>query len=288
MGSLLYHAGALGDFITALPALQAWRRLHIGDRIVLLGKPAFAALLSKKPPFDEVWDVESVRFSSLFSADPGRELAPLFGSFTSALLFSPDSSPLSANLARLGAVGIIRQDPFPSTPVPIVEHHLSLFRGLPLGEDERAPRIDVLADAAPEPRGAVALHPGSGSLAKNWPRERFLALSLLFRSSGERTVWIAGPAETGLALPAGEWAWRDLSLPALASGLARSRLFVGNDSGVSHLAAAVGCPTVALFGASDPAVWAPRGGRVRILHGETMEDIALESVAEVCRSLLAG
>jgi ADP-heptose:LPS heptosyltransferase len=299
MASLLYHAGALGDFITTLPAMSVWRRLHPQERIVLLGKPGFAALLSpaqgpaawpRASPFDEAWDAEAARFSSLFSAEPSSALSPLFSRFTSALLFCPGSSPLPANLRRLGTASIVRQDPFPSVRMPAIEHHLSLFAGvprIPFEEEERVPCIRVPTDAAPEPRGAVALHPGSGSPVKNWPFDRFVALGGLLRSAGERVVWVLGPAEEGTALPEGERAWKGLALASLAAGLACSRLFVGNDSGVAHLAAATGCPTVALFGASDPEVWAPRGHIVKILHGSGMRAITLESVARACLTILA-
>lgn len=57
------------------------------------------------------------------------------------------------------------------------------------------------------------------------------------------------------------------SLVELARSLAGARLYIGNDSGVSHLAAAVGCPTVVLFGPTDPRVWAPRGGHVTVVRG---------------------
>jgi ADP-heptose:LPS heptosyltransferase len=72
---------------------------------------------------------------------------------------------------------------------------------------------------------------------------------------------------------------RDLPLPQLAAALARCRLFLGHDSGVSHLAAAVGTPCVLLFGPTDPAMWAPPGDHVRILRrGESMDTIAVDEV----------
>jgi ADP-heptose:LPS heptosyltransferase len=78
-------------------------------------------------------------------------------------------------------------------------------------------------------------------------------------------AWVLGPAEEGMRLPAGARAWRSLPLPGLAAALAACALFVGNDSGTTHLAAACGCPTLALFGPTDPAAWAPRGRAARVL-----------------------
>jgi heptosyltransferase-2 len=71
----------------------------------------------------------------------------------------------------------------------------------------------------------------------------------------------------------------NLPLPELAAALARSRLFLGHDSGVSHLAAAVGAPCVLLFGPSDPAMWAPPGDHVRVLRrGAALDAISVDEV----------
>jgi ADP-heptose:LPS heptosyltransferase len=82
--------------------------------------------------------------------------------------------------------------------------------------------------------------------------------------------------------------WRSLPLPVLAARLAQCRLYVGNDSGVTHLAAATGCPTVALFGESDPRVWAPRGERVTVLGSghRGMEAIDIADVFSACVDFL--
>ncbi|MFA5058011.1 MAG: glycosyltransferase family 9 protein, partial [Opitutaceae bacterium] len=80
-------------------------------------------------------------------------------------------------------------------------------------------------------------------------------------------------------LPSGVEVSENLPLPALAVQLAQCRLFLGHDSGLSHLAAAVGTPCVLLFGPTDPAMWAPPGGHVRVIRrGETLDAIAIEEV----------
>jgi ADP-heptose:LPS heptosyltransferase len=289
VASLVYHAGALGDFLTALPALHAWRILHPAQHIVLLGLPGFAALAGTPIPFDEVWDASSARFAALFGecgpAD-ARLLAP-FASFGSALLFALDSSPLRRNLAAAGVRGIIRQDPFPAEPVPIVDYHLALFPTLAFSDQDRIPRVAhhgrVFTGSAP-----VALAPGSGSAAKCWPLERYLGLARALEIAGAAVTWIRGPAEQGLVLPPGATVLNYPLLPDLASFLAGCRLYVGNDSGVTHLAAACGCSVVALFGASDPRVWSPRGRQVRVITGLTrhMHAIEVAEVLEVCWGFL--
>ena len=284
MASLIYHSGALGDFITTLPAIARWREDRPGERLILLGRPAHASIAT--PPFDETWDAEAPVFSPLFSGSVTTDspLAGRLGKVTSALLFAASSSSLAESLARVGVREIVRQDPFPTSAIHVIDYHLSLFPLRDRGED-RIPRIRI---PELESQDVVAIHTGSGSAGKNWPRERYIQLAARLIERGERIAWIVGPAETGLEPFPGGDVWRSLTLPWLAARLARCRLYVGNDSGVTHLAAAAGCPTVALFGQSDPGVWAPRGVRVRILgagsHG--MRSIELEDVLRACEVFL--
>jgi ADP-heptose:LPS heptosyltransferase len=121
----------------------------------------------------------------------------------------------------------------------------------------------------------LCLHPGSGSPAKNWPAQRFAEVALCAqRELGLRVVLIHGPAD-GVAVSDVQTyvqdldhsVLRDLPLPLLAAILARCTAYVGNDSGVSHMAAALGVPTVAIFGPTDPEVWAPRGPSAHIVAG---------------------
>jgi heptosyltransferase-2 len=119
------------------------------------------------------------------------------------------------------------------------------------------------------PDGAVVLHPGSGSPGKNWPPEAFAALARALLP-GREVIVVEGPADREAAAPAlsvpGTRAVRGFPLRLLGALLGRSRLVVGNDSGVTHLAAAFGARVLALFGPTDPAVWAPTGDLVRVLR----------------------
>ena len=289
--SLIYHTGALGDFITTLPAFDAWRRTHREERIALLGVPAFASL-ALPGVLDQAWDAGSRFFASLFSAGgPDVALAGRLRPVGSALLFASALSPVERHLRALGVTDILRQDPFPNDRTPVVDYHLSLFSGLLLTPDERIPRVRVDDADAPHVTGStIALHAGSGSPAKNWPRERFTRIAEALRADGHAIAWVQGPAEDDTPAPPGTAVWRRLSLTALSAALARCRLFVGNDSGVTHLAAACGCPTVALFGPSDPHVWAPRGRMVKVVASANgrIEEVAENDVLREIRSLLGG
>ena len=288
--SLVYHTGALGDFITTLPAFTAWRRLHPGARIVLLGKPAFAALCGGNGLFDDSWDAEAARAAFLFASEIDPSRAGDLADFDSALLFSHSSSPLAVNLAACGVRTIVRQDPLPTGgDIHVVDYHLSLFAQLALSEEERIPRLSPRMRAA-SGESPVAIHPGSGSPRKNWPPERFAQLSRLIESDGKRVVWIVGPTEDDSLLPPNAVAWRRLELPLLASLLSGCSLFVGNDSGIAHLAAAVGCSVVVLFGSSNPRVWSPRAKRVVVVDsgGRGMNALSVQSIFSACRDVVGG
>jgi heptosyltransferase III len=313
MTSLVYHAGALGDFLTALPAIAAWRRQRAGGGpVVLLGRPAHAVLAAGL--VEGAWDAGSARFASLFAGSPSPEVRALLADIDSALVFAPAGAGIVRGLERAGVRGIVRHDPFPKERVHVVDYHLSLFPNLALEPDERVPHVAVGAGGAAAEGGAAAvptttavhevaaparpmvIHPGSGSLSKNWPVERFVEIAE--RLGGETPiVWVIGPAEAesgtaeaiDRAIP-GARVWRNLPLSELADRLCGARLFVGNDSGVAHLAAAAGCPVVVMFGASDPVVWAPRGRSVTVLGDGTrgMNAISVEAVLAACRAILRG
>lgn len=123
----------------------------------------------------------------------------------------------------------------------------------------------------------VVLHPGSGSKGKVWPLERFQRLAeILQERLRSKILVVLGPAEEGEAErvfeemdPQTFIPVKGLSLLQVASLMEGSRVFIGNDSGISHLASALGIPTITIFGPTDPEVWAPRGERVWVVRNGT-------------------
>lgn len=154
-------------------------------------------------------------------------------------------------------------------------HAADFFLAQAGGSGHARPRI--LCE--PDPNGAVWIHPFSGSSNKNWPLERFRELA---RRLALPIAWTAGPGERL------EGARRFDNLLDLARSLAGARLYIGNDSGITHLAASVGTPVTAIFGPTDPRVWAPRGDRVRIAAGQ-LDSLDVEEVLRhVCDLLQNG
>ena len=140
------------------------------------------------------------------------------------------------------------------------QHHVSCVRES-LGQENRA-----------APGKPILIHPGSGGLAKIWPLGNWWTLIRFLRETCQLPVVLTlGPADERLrgfaqeAEALGVLTVESPSLPLLAAWLSQGRLFVGSDSGVSHLAALVGIPSMVVFGPTDPEVWAPRGPHVHIV-----------------------
>lgn len=146
-------------------------------------------------------------------------------------------------------------------------HAADFFLGQAGGSGVAVPRIEC--EAGPRADFA-AIHPFSGSARKNWPIDRFRELAARLALP---VRWCAGPED------AMEDAERFENLSDLACWLASARAYIGNDSGITHLAAAVGTPVVAIFGPTDPAVWAPRGKDISLVAGR-LEDITVERVLD--------
>jgi len=178
-----------------------------------------------------------------------------------------------AATARLG-LPIQLFPALPRGPEHAVDFYLGQARTLAANVTAAQPRI--LCSAAR--RRLAVIHPYSSNKAKNWPLERFHELALHI----ERTMpveWTAGPDEPL------EGARRFDDLYELACWIASAALFVGNDSGIAHLAAAVGTPAVVLFGPTDPAIWAPRGERVVALRRDPLTDLPVAEVRETVAGL---
>jgi len=317
MKTLVYHAGALGDFITIFPALNAWKKQYAPAKITLLGRPQYGKLAADSGLIDEICDVESTRFAPLFSSETNlpASLERTLRDFDAALIFADPGSPIIFHVKNAGIGEIRHQPPFPNHPIHIIDYHVELMGGGSLPKDERLPACIPDPSLAGDARRLISswgrpfavIHPGSGSRRKNWPLERFMQLSSALK---ERTcdsiVWLLGPAEEGIVPVTTQHVLRDKPLPLLVHILAESTLFIGNDSGIAHLAAAAGAPSVVLFGASNPAIWKPRGRHVAIVRSHTpcppchpgpasakacgaecMKSISIDDVLAACHKAMA-
>jgi len=164
---------------------------------------------------------------------------------------------------------------------------------LPTGRLQRALGSEGIVGGMKKKRGAV-VHPGSGSESKRWPLENFLRIIGRLGERGVAGAFVTGEAEERMAaeverasLPH-NWSWiRRPGLTALASLLSEAGVYLGNDSGVTHLAAACGAEVVALFRREYASAWAPLG-RVHLHIADSLSEIRLESVWETVVSRLTN
>ena len=276
--------------------MAALRRTY--RRVVLVAPQSSGAALvgPGASEVDELITWESADVAALFAGNPpGGTLRERFRGIELAVVYSR-SADLARGLARM-IPRVICHDPAPSGGV-----HASEWLARPLealGLDSPADLEPILptpaeANAARDllgrlPEGFLAVHPGSGSLRKNWPAERFAAV---LDSLARPRPWllVEGPADATAAAPLaqrpGAVLARRLAVRTLGAVLARAGLFIGHDSGVSHLAAAWRAPTLTLFGPTDPAIWAPIGPRVRVLRAPRgqMEALSVDAVSSAARS----
>jgi ADP-heptose:LPS heptosyltransferase len=257
--ALVVRIGALGDVL--LTRRLSYSLSLAGFRTTLLAPSRHASLLLEDPWIEGILDSEAPRFASAFAGVwPEAK-----GCFDLAVVISGSVGLTLA--ARSAATQVIEVEAEPRGTSMSIARQWAEGAGAACAAFSGA--LPLLgAGGAARVAGASLIHAGSGSPRKNWPIERFVELSHRLKTSGRRIAWVLGPAEADFD----EGVFRDdlivrAPLQELAATLARSRLFVGNDSGVSHLAAALGTPTVAIFGPTDPVVWGGDGPRVRTVRG---------------------
>lgn len=269
MKTLVYHSGALGDFITILPVLEIWKK-YSQSHVVLMGKPEYGILARMSNYIDEIIDINSRESLTCFGESEPQKIRELLKVYSDVILFTSENSPIYINCKKFFSGRIIRQNPFPSEKVHIIDYHYEVIKKWIPVKGTLIPGITLNSDIVLQNSKTVAIHPGSGSKRKNWPIENYYQLAEKIRSRGYTVLWIAGPAEQSDLFPSQDKICKNVSLPELSIIIKNCLLFIGNDSGITHLAAAVGCRVVAIFGSSDPIVWSPRGSnKISILYKKT-------------------
>jgi ADP-heptose:LPS heptosyltransferase len=275
--SLVLFPGALGDFLCFLPTLRV---LSEGQQVDLLAHSEFGDLV---PAAVKVRPLECYEINRLFVSQSSQEqrLRDFFGSYSS--IFSWMGSGQGTFVQELYFASGGRARVFPFRPTRVGMHQADYYLRC---VGKQSPRVGMLEiPMKPEAvawseryrrqhfligKPVMALAPGSGAREKNWPVAHFRVVADWWRrrTSGSVVV-VLGPVEEEkgdyTALCQEAVIVRNLSLGQLAALLARCELYLGNDSGVSHLAAGLGVVTAVLFGPSDVAHWAPRGRNVTVM-----------------------
>lgn len=274
---LIFHQAALGDFITTWPVAMAMGRVFAQSRVM------YVTGSDKGRLAEDVIGVEGVSaddgWHALFgAAEPPENVARILRGTQCVVLFAENDEPtfVAGLVKHCGDIPLIQVRPKPPAGVHVLDHQLAQLDAHGKLRSYVEQMQTLLKTNGFGRRGGsgegVLIHPGSGSPDKNWPLDRFIELGAHIRSAGNGVRYVIGEVERD------RWAAADMgrlatvaevvtpdTLPALRRLIASSHVFIGNDSGPTHLAAALGVRTIALFGsASDPAQWRPSGPAVEV------------------------
>jgi ADP-heptose:LPS heptosyltransferase len=274
---LVIRGGAIGDFILTLPALTVLRQQFPRAHLEVLGYPHIAQLALAGGVVDAVRPIEAQALAGFFARGGtlSEDWRDYFSDFDLILsyLYDPDGI-FQENVARCSPAQFIG-GPHRARDADLThatQVYLKPLERLAIFEADAAPRLAL--QALPSPHRPLALHPGSGSERKNWPELRWRELlARLVAETDWHLLLVGGEAEgdrlerLASGLPRERYTLaRSRPLAELAGLLQGCVGFVGHDSGITHLAAAVGVPCVVLWGDTVEAVWGPRGERLVVLR----------------------
>lgn len=293
---LVIRGGAIGDFILTLPVLAALRNQFPDTHLEVLGYPHIAKIAQLAECADAVRAIEARPLAQFFAKNGDLDPAWIdyFAGFNIVLsyLYDPDNI-FRTNLARCSVKHWIQGPHRPDSngSVHATSSLLEPLQQLAIFDADAVPRLPVsTAHTSEEVR--LAVHPGSGGQNKNWPVNAWSALvEMVVKETPWKLVLIGGEAESDALerltskIPVERReVFHQQPLDELALALGSCTMFAGHDSGISHLAAAVGLPCLILWGPTNDKVWRPLGERVRLLkHDSGLETL---SPATVFRQLL--
>lgn len=295
---LVIRGGAIGDFILTLPAIAALRRQFPQAHLEVLGYPHIAQLALAGGLVDRVQPIEARGLASFFAR--GGVLEPDWKDYFSefdlviSYLYDPDEI-FKTNVCRCLVKQFIAGPHRPDEAANIHATHVYLkpLERLAIFDVDAVPHLSL--NLQPSTLNQLALHPGSGSEKKNWPEARWAELMQQIMATTDWNVLLVGGEAEGerlqrlaRGLPAGRVSLaQGRPLAELAGRLQPSSAFVGHDSGITHLAAAVGLPCVILWADTLEEIWRPQGERLIVLKELAgIGSIGVDRVMKELRELL--
>jgi len=303
---LILRGGAIGDFVVTLPVFQAVRKQWPDAYIELVGYPHIANLALAGDLVDHVESLDRADMAKFFTFTPSftEEQGKYIRSFDVVLTYLYDPiETMRENLRAAGARQIIYGSPM------VTEGHVSdqLFRSLEtlaIYGNQAVPQLNMSKGCLDRGREhlaerglsekVVAIHPGSGSPKKNWPLDRYLELAIWLEEHSNKPLLILGEADKAIAE---DLRRHENKIPVLAgaslvdvgSVLSHCRAYIGNDSGITHLAAALGIPTLAIFGPSDADQWCPRGENVHLTVAPdgNLDRVSVQQITKIIEEAIA-
>ncbi len=301
MNVLIIRAGALGDTLMLLPALT-----DLSDRVTVTFVGREPGLDFIRPWVDCAMDIERSGWHRLFTSRKDREGLPVSKAEIAVAFFNDQDGVIRNNLRSFlpdASVHIFRSFPLEGENVHVARYLAECLKstGLPVDpvRSIEAIKSGILRKGMMPSgrRNRIVLHPGSGSSGKNHPPELWSNLIKRFSSETDfgslKPVFLLGPAEESLHSFYGDSleseGVRIISCPSndrLIRTLNEAVLYLGHDSGITHLSAMLGTPTVALFRKSNAVQWGPLGPNVSVIQGEEPSRELIESILKASREFL--
>jgi ADP-heptose:LPS heptosyltransferase len=279
---------SLGDCVLTTPALALLKSHRPDLRIGVVVEDRFRAIFEDILGVDEILPPQN---SALRAWHPDA-VVNLHGGTRSMLLTATSGAAIKTGFAH-HAYSFLYSDKIPRAqailgeerPVHTAEHLASamFWMGVPRTE---IPRARLSSEPNQIPRSSYAvLHPYASAPEKTWLAARFLAVAKHLSAAGLEPQFIAGPADE-IGVFENFQVHHSLSLGALKNLMAGAQLFIGNDSGPAHIAAAFGVPSVVLFGPSDPVTWAPWKTEAKVLIApDSIQRITVDEVIAAADAL---
>jgi heptosyltransferase-2 len=296
---LVIRGGAIGDFVLTLPAIAALRQRFPEAQIELLGYPHIAQIAEAGGLVDRVQAIEARALAGFFArhGELAESLRDYFSEFDIIVsyLYDPDEI-FQTNVAKcmFGQFIVGPHRPNENELIPAAKVFLRPLERLAIFDADAIPRLSL--KTKPAPTNAVAVHPGSGSERKNWPESRWAEfLAKVVNETDVKIMIVGGEAEgdrlarLAAELPAERYEIiQSLALSDLAARLQSCAGFVGHDSGITHLAAALGVRCVVLWPHTVMQIWRPPAEQVTIIkEASGIVNLMSERVVEEVKKIVS-
>lgn len=300
---LVIRGGAIGDFIVTLPVFAALREMFPETGLEAVAYSGVAQLAKESGLVDDYRSIESRQFAGFFAGkgDLDKDWSTYFNQFAIIIsyLYDPDEH-LQSNIKRVCEAQFIQgpHRPDEKQNIHATEVLLKPLERVAIIGPDPVPKLRLKeAEGLPKVPGErwLAIHPGSGSESKNWPLASWLELIRKVLTETSWKLLVIGGEADGQKLEAIQNVLtaergrilRNTALVSVAQALQQADGYVGHDSGVSHMAAAVGVPGVLLWGPSNRQIWGPKRENVKIVPaGEELRSLEVERVWSEIASLM--
>jgi ADP-heptose:LPS heptosyltransferase len=298
---LVIFPGALGDLVCVLPAIEALAIRHRDCSLELMAQAGLAEFAAGRTCVRAGHSIERREVALLFGSRKGVSVQAhdFFGRFLRIYsFFGSNDADFRRNLSAASSGTVVFHRFRPQNEGHICAAYLASIGErrtrsvseispgiIRIGARDRILAARILALHGLSYGGFTLIAPGSGSVAKNWPLHKYLELA---GSIPMPSAFLLGPAEQairGYLANSRVPVLHDLALGTAAALLESCALYLGNDSGISHLAGAIGARGIALFGPTDPNRWCP-AGKIEIIRVSPIEKLRVSEVASRAHAMI--